>query len=146
MLEPEPIPVDADRDTINKAISREQPLIDTLKFHGKIYNGEVPDLTPYALTRLYISDMSDASSSLAVSRRYKLKKNKISAIKLIAQIEKMIEINNKDHVLDPTWLEAEYIAAIQMRRNILFEIRNRDIWKNRNNPDYLKTLMQKENL
>jgi hypothetical protein len=137
---PQPLPDNPSFAEKAAAIERPQSLKDTLHSHSKFFNGGYDDLTPYAFSRLMIKDLGDSRNALTIARRYELKEKRNSSIALIAQIEKMIEINKVEKVLDNTWLEAELIAAIQMRRTILMELRNREIWKYRSDPQKLKEL------
>lgn len=121
-------------DFVAASKDRPQPILDTLKFQARFYNGSFDDLTPYAYSRLMLIDVGDAPAALSTARRYEIKRSLRAASRQIVQLEKFIEINQTAHVAEPEWLETELLAAYQMRRNLLAELRKRELWANRKAP------------
>lgn len=125
-------------DIAAAAKDRPQPVIETLKFQARFYtNGGFEDLTPYAYTRLMLIDVGEAPKAARTYRKYEIKRKLRLVLRRIVQLEKFVEINASANVTDAQWLESELIASYQMRRTLLAELRLREIWANRHDPNVL---------
>lgn len=129
-----PAPIDpADPSTYSSDIKAE-PILDTLKFQARLYTEGFDDLAPYAYTRLLLIDVQDAPKAALTYRRYEIKKKLKAALMRIAQLEALLEVKKTARLIDPVWLESELTAVYQIRRSMLAELRNREIWAARNDP------------
>lgn len=123
-----------------EAIVRPQPLRTTLDEVALLYNNK-DTISAYEASRLMLADMQHATKGAGRLRRYELKQWYARTIPHLARINALIAYNAEfeEPLLDPTWLLAEKLLVIQIRRELLRELAIRNIWKNKGDIDnYLR--------